>query len=220
MPDIKDSVGQAASNKSHDVALVQAMLRVVNNAKGQPYLAGNYDGIYGNQTKTAILQFQKEQATASTPVPPPGGSGGAKLDALGVVSPGGATIEKLSAMLPLDYKEIRATPGLRTVYWPDQKGAAEKSASTIENDANLHPAFRVVIGQLVRLMYERHQIALTLTNTGGRRTFQKQYELVTEPKAPTQAGPGESNHNFGQAVDIGPQGWKWMPGDGPPETDR
>lgn len=38
MPDIKDSVGEGGSNQVHDVALLQAMLRVVKDAKNAPYL--------------------------------------------------------------------------------------------------------------------------------------------------------------------------------------
>ena len=35
----------------------------------------------------------------------------------------------------------------------------------------------------------------------------------------TGAGPGESNHNFGMAVDIGFKNFKWMRGNGAPTVD-
>lgn len=269
MPDIKDTVGEGGRNLPHDVALVQAMLRVVKNAKGHPYLAGSYDGAYGGGTKAAITTFQKEHGLAAAPTvaPPPvkgpgmapkGPPSGAGLklpfpggvqgtlagiagaaasmasavasaaaaviaaalqDKLGHIKAGGATMLKLNAMLPADSKDIRIIEGTKTVYWPGSPADADTHAKNIEADANLEPGFRVSVAQLVRLMYERHKIVLSLTNTGGRRTFQKQYDLVTQPDPPTQAGPGESNHNFGQAVDIGYKGWKWMRGDGRPEVD-
>jgi hypothetical protein len=54
MPDILNTVGAGGANNKHDVAMVQAMLKIVKNAKNQAYLKGNYDGVYGNDTKQAI----------------------------------------------------------------------------------------------------------------------------------------------------------------------
>ena len=82
MPDIKDSVGEGGRNLAHDVALVQAMLRVVKNAKGTPYLGGNYDGVYGPQTKAAITSFQTENKLAGDAKSTPAG-----LDKLGGLPP-------------------------------------------------------------------------------------------------------------------------------------
>jgi hypothetical protein len=62
MTDITGSVGEGGTNKTHDVALVQAMLRIVKSKKGTPYLSGNYDGTYGQQTKNAIIAFQADYA--------------------------------------------------------------------------------------------------------------------------------------------------------------
>src|SRR5260370_42656990 len=62
MPDIKDSVGEGGSNQVHDVALLQAMLRVVKDAKNAPYLGVDYDGSYGAQTRAALERFQNDCA--------------------------------------------------------------------------------------------------------------------------------------------------------------
>jgi hypothetical protein len=54
---------------------------------------------------------------------------------------------------------------------------------------------------------------------GTRRTFEAQYQLtlnVQNGKAVTNAGPGESNHNYGQAVDIGFKALRWLKKDGTP----
>ena len=67
MSDIQDSVGEgAAKNNVHDLALVQAMLKVIKNATGQPYLSSNYDGVYGKDTKTAITKFQQDHKIIPT----------------------------------------------------------------------------------------------------------------------------------------------------------
>jgi hypothetical protein len=239
MPDIKSSVGDGAVNQAHDIAMVQAMLRVVKTAKGQPYLAGNYDGAFGNQTRQAIQNFQKDHKIAAPPAPPPvkapAGKGtpvkappppppAAPAEKYGVVSAGGPTIQKLNALLAAKQKDMMVAEGTRTIYFPGDAADAEKSAKAIENNADLHKDFRPMIAKLVRLMFERHKVVLTLTASGGRRTFQKQFDLATTPnpktgKFPTKAGPGESNHNWGQAVDIGPNGWVWMNGNGTPVTD-
>ena len=215
MADIKDSVGEGGTNRGHDVAMVQAMLRVVKNAKGHVYLHGIYDGSYGNQTKNAIIDFQKDYNLAPVPAPgkaaPPPGPGQEKF---GLINAGGVTVQKLNAMLPPSHKDILVVEGTKTVYWPGSAADAANHEKNISNDADLEPSFRAIVAKLVNLMFARHKIVLSLTNTGGRRTFQKQFDLVTQPDPPTQAGPGESNHNFGQAVDIGFKGFKWMRGDG------
>ncbi|MDZ7638103.1 MAG: M15 family metallopeptidase [Bryobacterales bacterium] len=212
MADIKDSVGEQAANKEHDVAMVQAMLRVVKDAKNQPYLAGNYDGSYGKLTKAAIASFQNDHKLAAAK-PGPG------QDLQGIVSAGGPTILKLDAMLPADYKDIRILPDTRTVFWPGAEADAKASAKAILGTADMEVTFRTAVAKLVDTMFQQHKIVLSLTNTGGRRTFQKQYELITQPNPPTKAGPGESNHNFGMAVDIGFKGLKWMQGDGGSKVD-
>jgi hypothetical protein len=143
----------------------------------------------------------------------------ALLDKPGHVKAKGPTVAKLSAMLPADFKDIRIIEGTKTVYWPGVAADADKHAKAIEGDTDLEAGFRATVAKLVRTMFERHKIVLSLTNSGGRRTFQKQYELRTQPKPPTGAGPGESNHNFGQAVDIGYNHFKWMKGDGRAEKD-
>ncbi|WP_046241434.1 peptidoglycan-binding domain-containing protein, partial [Delftia tsuruhatensis] len=65
MPDIKDSVGEGGSNQVHDVALLQAMLRVVKDAKNAPYLGVDYDGSYGAQTRAALERFQNDHKLAA-----------------------------------------------------------------------------------------------------------------------------------------------------------
>ena len=207
MADIKDSVGEQGTNKVHDIALVQAMLRLVKDAKNQPYLGGNYDGSYGKVTKAAIISFQNDHKLAAA-------KAGPGQDTLGLVSSGGPTILKLNAMLSAENKEIRILPDTRTVYWPGNEADAKESSKAILGNVEMEVTFRTTVAKLVDTMFQDHKIVLSLTNSGARRTFQKQYELVTQPNPPTKAGPGESNHNYGMAVDIGFKGLKWMQGNG------
>jgi hypothetical protein len=211
MPDIKDTVGHGRANQPHDVAMVQAMLRMVKNAKGHPYIH-SYDGAFGPQTKTAIISFQKDQKIGATS-PAPG------EEDWGVVAAGGATIQILNASLPDAFKDIRIIEGTKTVYWPGASDEAKKHQAAINIDVQLAPDFRAKVAKLVELMDSRHRIVLSLTNTGGRRTFQEQFKLFTQPNPPTKAGPGESNHNYGMAVDIGFKDFKWMKSDGKAEVD-
>jgi len=73
MADITDSVGEGGTNKVHDVALVQAMLSVIKDAKGNPYL-DDYDGKYGHGTKGAIVKFQTDQGVLKPPAKPAAGA--------------------------------------------------------------------------------------------------------------------------------------------------
>ena len=109
MPSITASVGDGSVNKTHDVALIQAMLRIVKDAKSGPYLAGSYDGSYGASTKDAIISFQKDNATVIQ-------AGQAGKEKAGVVDVGGTTLATLAAALPATHKELRIIPGTKTVY--------------------------------------------------------------------------------------------------------
>src|SRR5262245_46165233 len=106
MADIKDTVGEGGINAVHDVALVQAMLRVVKNAKQQPYFGNDYDGIYEKNTKAAIESFQADQKLL-----PPAGKDGKTLLAVG-----GPTIQKLNALLPATHKELWIIAATKTVF--------------------------------------------------------------------------------------------------------
>jgi hypothetical protein len=237
MPDIKDSVGETGRNQVHDVALVQVMLRIVTNAQGLPYLPSAYDGIYGTHTKNAIMAFQKDQkiigalpAKALAP-PLPGPAGVATLvtagalqavnaglaaapDKLGFIDKNGPTFKKLSAMLPADRAALRVIEGLKTVYLEDSAVNAATSKFAILADKEMDPSFQTKVGQLVDKMFQQHKIVLWLTPTGRRRNFAQQMAETA-----TNAGPGESNHNFGRAVDIGFKDFRWIKGDGQPKTD-
>jgi hypothetical protein len=207
MPNITGSVGEKAANKSHDVALVQAMLRIVKNSKGTPYLTSNYDGSYGGGTKTAITSFQTDNAKTIQ-------AGTKGKEALGVIDPGASTIATLSAAIPATHKELRIIPGTETVYLEGSAADASASATAIRGDVEFETTFKGLLAKLVDQMFATHKIVLKITPTGRRRTFAQQ-----AAETATKAGPGESNHNFGRASDIGFRGLKWVQGDGNIKAD-
>jgi hypothetical protein len=63
---------------------------------------------------------------------------------------------------------------------------------------------------LLNRIHQRYGIAIGVCREGDRRTFQTQYELLTSGRNVTHAGPGESNHNFGQGVDLGFEALRWL----------
>lgn len=216
MPDIKDSVGEGGSNKVHDVALLQAMLSVVKNAKGVAYLP-DYDGKYSPVTKAAITAFQTDQGLIAKPgakADPAAKADAGALEKVAFVDKGTATLTKLVAALPAAYKDMMIIENTSTVYLPGSDIDAKASAAAIHATADLEPAFRGKVAQLVNLMYSTHKIVLSVTGSGGHRTFDAQAKIVN-----TKAGPGESNHNFGRAVDIGFKGFTWIKGGGTKTDD-
>lgn len=207
MPQITASVGDGATNKTHDVALIQAMLRIVKDAKGAPYLAAPYDGSYGDVTKNAILAFQTDHAKTIE-------AGEKGKEKLGVVEPGAKSIAVLSAALPATHSALRVVPNTKTVYLEGSAADAKASATAIRADTGFEATFKTLLAKLVDTMYADHKIVLKLTPTGRRRTFAQQAAEVN-----TKAGPGESNHNFGRASDIGFKGFEWIQGDGTIKKD-
>jgi len=207
VPTITGSVGEGAANKTHDVALVQVMLRVVKNAKGAAYLSGNYDGVYGKVTKSAIIAFQTDNAKVVQ-------AGTKGKETSGVVAVGGLTFATLAAALPATHKELRIIPNTKTVYLEGAAADAAASATAIRGDAEFENTFKTHLASLVDTMYADHRIVLWITPTGRRRTFAQQAAEVN-----TNAGPGESNHNFGRASDIGFRGFTWVQGDGTLKKD-
>jgi len=217
MVDITLSVGKGnAQNKVHDVAIVQLMLRVVKRANNQPYLAGTYDGGIGPITRTAIKDFQDAHNLLTAP---PGGN---VTDQDTVMMPGGETIKKLSDMLPNAYKKIRIVQNTRTVYIEGNPQHKTQSINEINGDARLTVAFKQNVVQLINQMYTTHKIPLMLGGEGGGRSFANQFAVKQAAVAngSRAANPGESNHNYGSAVDIGYRNLKWIAGNGTIKVGR
>jgi hypothetical protein len=224
MPDIKDSVGTGGTNRLHDVALLQVMLKVIKDAKGTAYLGGNYDGKVGPDTNGAILRFQKDQkllplpAGAAAPkagpggVPPAGAAApGVAAEKAGLVAKGSATLKRLNELLPADYKDARVLENTNLVYLPGAEADAKANSTTILSKIDLDPTFRQKVAATVTQMYKDHGIVLSIPKSGWRRDFAWQLEMHLKGVG---SHPGESNHQYGRGVDLGMNRLEWVAGDG------
>ncbi len=81
----------------------------------------------------------------------------------------------------------------------------------------LRAVFRTHVANVIDAFYTASGLVVSLTNTGARRTFAEQARL-NRPQS--YAGPGESNHNYGNAVDIGFDGTIWFRRDRTEVTDN
>ncbi|MBK9440982.1 MAG: hypothetical protein IPN53_06525 [Comamonadaceae bacterium] len=211
---ITGAVGQGAANAAHDVALVQAILLKTTRAAtatcaAAPYLA-SYDGVYGPATLAAIQAFQADHVFVNTTtqqcVPNPNATAGQVL-------PNDATWTQLLARVPAAFAELRVLPGGKRVYL--QATAAQLQTRIMELVAmTFAPVFRVKVRACIDQMHAQHGIAVGVCPQGDRRTFAAQYALLLQVPSVTNAGPGESNHNFGMATDIGFKDLAWLQANG------
>jgi hypothetical protein len=129
----------------------------------------------------------------------------------GSIRPGWPTMRALDAALPLAYRGIRTAEGAHLVYWAGSAQAAADSAAEIAADTRLNQPFRETVAEMVRTMFDEYELVVAQARgSNPLRTFQKQYEIRRDTPNATGAGPGESNHNYGHAIDIGFLGLKWM----------
>lgn len=199
-----DSVGPIQPNNRQDVALVQCALRLISAANGRPYLSGAIDGGYGTITGGAISAFQTDHGGDAVPIAP------------NVITPGGHTVQTMTRLLPPNLRDIRVLPGQRVIYLGRPAADASQSDQGIRNHPHLVVGFRERVADLVRAMHRDHGIVLSLTPTGARRTFAEQSRLGPPV---TNAQAGESNHNYGRAVDIGFNGLIWFQRNANTNTD-
>ena len=214
MQAITDSVGENGNNYISDVALVQAILvktqrPATPTTPSAPFLA-SYDGVSGNNTIGAIRDFQNNyvfvSANGTQSAPNPNATAG-------LVRPNDATWAKLVEMVPADFSDMRVLAGGKTVY---VAATAEQLQTKIgaANALIFTPAFRTKVIACINRMHALHGIAIGVCRQGDRRNFQTQYDLLTSGRNVTNAGPGESNHNFGMAVDLGFEGLRWLQSNG------
>ena len=222
---ISNSVGVGGVNNRSDVALVQAILVKTQRSVIRvpliaptlaPYLS-SYDGVCGQPTKDAIRAFQDDHVWSTGNQTTPGGTTNWGFQTplapvrrnAGLVEPNGATWLKLLEKVPADFADLRVLTGGKTVYVAAtanqiQERIAAASALTFE------PAFLRKVVTCINAMHTLYGIALGVCPKGDRRDFGKQDDLLNQAEFVTNAGPGESNHNFGMAVDLGFKGLRWL----------
>lgn len=216
MQHLTGTVGEGGANARHDTALVQAMLALATRPPALDPSKSRYldkiDGDCGNHTKAAIRRFQYDRVF----VDPSGRTSQAVTGATaGSVRDGDVTWTRLVAVLPPTLKDLRVLRGSKTVYAAADPAALNGSISRA-NQMTFEATFRLNVITVMRRMFDTFGIAIDVCTDGDRRTFQTQYELLTSGRNVTHAGPGESNHNFGQAVDFGFRGLRWLRDDGTP----
>ena len=211
---ISASVGENATNTVSDVALVQAILlkttrtAAPNRAAG-PYLA-SYDGAAGPATTAAIKAFQADHLmvlnAAKQSVLAPSAT-------LGQVKPSDATWAKLLTEVPAEFANLRVLSSGKIVYV--QATAAELQGKiSAANGLTFTATFRTKVIACINKMHADYGIAVGVCPKGDRRTFQAQFQIRRDTPANTKAGPGESNHNYGMATDIGFAGLRWLQANG------
>ena len=208
MQTLTDSVGENGANNISDVALVQAILVKTQRAV-TPYLK-NYDGVCGKDTKAAICAFQTDHVFVSsngmqcTPNP---------RAMAGIITPNDVTWTKLVENVATGFSDMRVLAGGKTVYVAATAGQLQAKI-TAANALTFTLAFRTKVIACINRMHALHGIAIGVCDKGDRRSFQTQYALLTGGEHVTDAGPGESNHNFGMAVDLGFEGLRWLQSNG------
>jgi len=108
---------------------------------------------------------------------------------------------------------MRVLAGGKTVYVAATAGQLQAKI-TAANALTFTLAFRTKVIACINRMHALHGIAIGVCDKGDRRSFQTQYALLTGGEHVTDAGPGESNHNFGMAVDLGFEGLRWLQSNG------
>lgn len=213
MARLTGSVGAGTPNPKHDVALIQAMLRVIKNPKGQPYVTFNYDGGFtlNGATHKAIMAFQTDHKTTAGPPP----------ETLGKIDMNGKTFAKMSELLPASHREIRALENFPVVYLAGTQAELNAAVARVNSDDKFRVDFKAKLVNLINAFYQKYGIVLSVNPdwaNGGFRTFQQQRDLMDQRddkgNPVTQSGPGESNHNWGNGADVGFAKFWLLKGDG------
>jgi hypothetical protein len=210
---ISAAVGEGGTNVAADVALVQAILVKTQRAAAPgrvagPYLA-KYDGTAGAGTTAAIKAFQADHVFVSATGDVAANPGATD----GQVKPKDATWTKLLEKVPSDFADMRVLKGGKTVYVAATSSELQAKLTACASKT-FTTTFRAKVTATMNLMHTQHGVAIGVCPQGDRRTFQAQYVLRTSGRGVTNAGPGESNHNFGMAVDLGLSGLKWLKANG------
>jgi hypothetical protein len=213
MQKILKSVGQGGVNDASDTALVQIMLMKANQLTSvgvaQNGYLDSYDGVCGQDTKTAIRGFQDSQKWKPIAPGKAGTAGPVPGVKPGLIEPDDPTWKALVEQTPAAFQNLRVLPGARIAYLEGSQNqrVASVTAAYAETFAT---AFVPKVISCINEMHARFGIVISVCRDGARRDFATQDRLLNDGCGVTNAGPGESNHNFGMAVDFGFKGLRWV----------
>lgn len=247
MQKLTGTVGDRGLNARHDVALVQALLvlaqRPISLDSNKSKYLSRIDGNPGDGTTRAIRQFQDDHKLLDDTGPgTPSGAVGPLMAMMravriataakpGLIVPADATWDKLAAAVPREFSDLRVLTGSKTVYVAGTSAQRQESLALVDQEEYVFAkdflsSVKAVIGGLfdatgiVASLCRNMKDGKIVKCVAARRDFAAQYKLFVDPNAPTGAGPGESNHNFGRAVDLGFEGLRWLKSDGVVEENE
>jgi hypothetical protein len=214
---LSGSVGEAGTNQVHDIALVQAILlkttrAAAPNRAAAPYL-GSYDGAYGSGTRDAIRAFQLDHVVTAVAN---NQSVFSANSSNGRINVGDATWAQLIARVDRAFSDMRVLAGGRTVYVAATAAQAQMRGATASG-LTFTVEFRARVTTCISQMHALHGIAVGVCTDGARRDFATQHTIYNRQvngRYVSGAGPGETNHNYGMASDIGFAGLRWLRANG------
>ena len=117
-----------------------------------------------------------------------------------MIEPGSATFSMLVEDVvgrDADYWRLRVLPDTKMVYLEMTQAEFDARFKTV-TDSELQATFKAKVIALIRKMYDEHKIALAgWGKLSYRRSFADQHSVLA--RGTSEAGPGESNHQFGRA---------------------
>ena len=103
-----------------------------------------------------------------------------------------------------EVKRVNSVDGKPVTVVKENRGIHDQNETKINK---LHPQFQDKVRRFIQKVYEQHQIKLRIVQ--GYRTYREQDELYAKGRTMpgsivTKAKGGQSNHNFGLAIDVFP----------------
>jgi hypothetical protein len=200
---VKNKHGERGSDKHHEGSGITDMQKLLASAGAY---SGKNDGWFSDAMCEAVKEFQEYAAKGDC------------MDAKGKKTPldekdwlkghrkgegDGPTIDMLKLVTGKGLKiaNVLTFPGTKFKY-KKTKMTVEECNATLPG--NLRAGFKKDIVAVIQGMHDLGIAFGTNTPTSGYRTFAQQ---LTIDKSKTNAGPGESFHSYGVAVDLGVLDW-------------
>lgn len=168
---------------------------------------GKVDGDFGDKTEKAVIAFQKA-AKEKSRKQKDGTIAEAEITFEG--KPNGVFDSATSTEIKMWIEKGYLIPGPEILTFPDTNLKYQRTKMELSSCLNTLPSqlrdnFKNKVTEVIKEMHKLG-IAFGIKDgvKAGIRTFEAQYNI---PSTSTKAGPGESYHNYGFAVDLGVLNW-------------